>query len=124
MATPFADLQPFDPGTELFDDADTLVARDQRQVRLDRPVAVRRMDIGMAQAGCLDTDQHLPTSGHRLGDILDAKVMGEIMDDCCLHFPISFCTSWQSRDVRVASSKVGPPCGWHAGHRKRDRARV
>jgi hypothetical protein len=37
-------------GPERLDDPDALVARDQRQVGLDRPVAVRGVDVGVAEA--------------------------------------------------------------------------
>jgi cytochrome bd ubiquinol oxidase subunit I len=35
-------------GSERLDDPDALVAWDQRQRRLDRPVAVRGVDVGVA----------------------------------------------------------------------------
>ena len=45
---------------QLGDDADALVAGDERRRRLDRPVAMRGVDIGVAQATRLDPHSHLP----------------------------------------------------------------
>jgi hypothetical protein len=44
---------------ELGDDADPLVAGDERRRGLGRPVAVRGVDVGVAQAACLDLHAHL-----------------------------------------------------------------
>ena len=49
-----------DAGAELDDDADALVAGDERRRRLDRPVAVGGVDVGVAQARRLDLDADLP----------------------------------------------------------------
>ena len=55
-----------DAGADRLDDADALVAGDERRRRLDRPVAVGGVDVGVAQAARLDADQDLAGSG--LGD--------------------------------------------------------
>jgi hypothetical protein len=72
-------------GPERLDDPHALVARDQRQRGLDRPVAVRGMDVGVAEAAGLDPDEHLAVARLRLGDVLDGQRLGEIVDDGGLH---------------------------------------
>src|ERR1700733_1550512 len=44
---------------KLGDDADPLVAGDERRRGLDRPIAVRSVDVGVAQAARLDLHAHL-----------------------------------------------------------------
>jgi hypothetical protein len=57
------------------------VARDQWQRRLDRPVAVRRVDVGVAEAAGVDPDEHLAVARLGPGDVLDAQRLGEVMND-------------------------------------------
>ena len=66
---------------ELRDDADTLVARYERWRGLDRPVAVRGVDVGMAQAARLDLHAQLPVIELRHRDLLDSQRAGEVADD-------------------------------------------
>jgi hypothetical protein len=61
------------------------VTRDQRQFRLDRPVAVRGVDVCVAEATGLDPDEHLTVARLRHGDVLDAQRLGEVIDDGGLH---------------------------------------
>ena len=58
---------------ELDDDPDALVPGHERRRRLDRPVAVRRVDVGVAETRRLDPHPHL--AGGELGrrDLLDAQ---------------------------------------------------
>ena len=61
-ADPFADGEALDAGAELLDDADDLVAGNDRQP-LVRQLAVDDMQIGAADAAGLDADQHLAGPG-------------------------------------------------------------
>ena len=56
---PIADRHLGHARAELDDDADALVTGHERRRRLDRPVAVRGVDVGVAQAGGLDLDADL-----------------------------------------------------------------
>ena len=51
----------------------------------DRPVAVCRVDVGVAQPRRFDSDEHLAVP--RTGDlhVLNAKGLAELVDDCCFH---------------------------------------
>ena len=53
------------------DIADTFVAGNEGQCRLDWPVAVSRMQIGVTYAGRLDVDENLTAPGLRDGDLFD-----------------------------------------------------
>jgi len=79
-----ADLLP-GAGSERLDDSDALVARDQWQRRLDRPVAVRCVDVGVAEAAGLDPDEHLAVARLGPGDVLDAERLGEVMNHGSFH---------------------------------------
>jgi hypothetical protein len=61
------------------------LARDQRQGGLDPPVAVRGVDVGVAEAARLDPDEHLAVA--RLGhdDVVNSQRLGEVMNDGGLH---------------------------------------
>ena len=50
------------------DDSDAFVTGDERELRLHGPIAVSRMDVGVAEAGCLDPHDDLARAGHGLGD--------------------------------------------------------
>jgi hypothetical protein len=39
----------------------------------------------VTQAGGLDLDKNLAESGLGAGDVFKAQVLGEIVDNCCLH---------------------------------------
>ena len=73
------------PGAEAFDDPDSLVAGDERRMRLDRPVPVGGVDVGVAQPAGLDLDHHLPWSGLWFGHLLDAQGLIEGVHDCSSH---------------------------------------
>jgi hypothetical protein len=62
---------------DAFDDADALVAGDERGRRLDRPFAAGGVDVRMAEAAGFDLDQHLVGAGLRHGAILDRKRVDE-----------------------------------------------
>jgi hypothetical protein len=58
-----ADLEVVHPVTECDDGAVALVAGDERGLRLHRPVAVRRVQVGVADAGGLQFYQSLTVAG-------------------------------------------------------------
>ena len=66
---------------ELAHDADALVAGDERRSRLHRPVAVRGVDVGMAEARRLHLDQDLPRIEGGARDLVDRQARREVMDD-------------------------------------------
>src|SRR6478735_5951597 len=55
------------------DDADALVAGDERQRRLDLPVAARGVDVRVTETGGLDADEHLLGPGFGRRDLLDLE---------------------------------------------------
>jgi hypothetical protein len=61
------------------------VTGDERGSRLDRPVAVGRVDVGVAQARGLDLDKDLSRAGLGVRHILEAERLGEIVDNGCFH---------------------------------------
>jgi hypothetical protein len=63
-------LQTGDSGTDPFHQADTLVAWDERDGGLDRPVSVCSMDVGVTKARGLDLDENLTYARIRLCDVL------------------------------------------------------
>jgi hypothetical protein len=60
-------------GREFGDEPDALVAGYERRRGLDRPVAARGVDVGVAQTAHLDLDSHLPGLELGHGDLLDAQ---------------------------------------------------
>jgi hypothetical protein len=62
-----------------------LVPRDERQCRLDRPVAIGRVQIRMADAARLDLHQDLIGPGFRHRYFLDLKRAPELVDHRCFH---------------------------------------
>jgi hypothetical protein len=67
------------------DDADSLVTGDQEVLGLDRPLAARGVDVGVAQPAGLDAHQDLARA--RFGDreVTDLEGRAECGDDCSLH---------------------------------------
>jgi hypothetical protein len=82
---PVADGVLGDARRGLFDNADALVAGDERRGGLDRPVAAGGVDVGVAQAAGLDPDPDL--TGARLGDrhVPDFQRLVETGDHGCTH---------------------------------------
>jgi len=64
----------------LCDDADALVAGDERWGGLDRPVSFGGVDVGVAQTACFDLHAHLPMSERSRGDLLDGDWITEAVD--------------------------------------------
>src|SRR5512132_347059 len=56
-------------------------AGDEWRRRLDRPVAVGGVDVGVAQPRGLDPDDDLALTGDRLGNLLDDERPCEVLDD-------------------------------------------
>ncbi len=70
-----------DAGAELLDDPDTFVAWDERRRRLHGPIAVRCMDVGVAEAGRLDPHPNLPGLERAARNVLDAERLREVVHD-------------------------------------------
>ena len=70
---------------DALDDAHALVPGDERQRRLDRPLAARGVDVGVAETGCLDADEHLLGAGLGYRDVLDLERSRVVVDDGGLH---------------------------------------
>src|SRR5512132_3553346 len=56
-------------------------AGDEWRRRLDRPVAVGGVDVGVAEPRGLDPDDDLALTGDRLGNLLDDERPCEVLDD-------------------------------------------
>ena len=65
---------------ELDDDADALMARDERRRGLHGPVAMGGVDVGVAESGRLHPDAHLPELEAQDGDLLDGQRLVEGVD--------------------------------------------
>jgi hypothetical protein len=84
-ADPVTKLHDLDAGTDLDDDADAFMAGDEWRGRLDRPVAARGMQIGMAHPARLGLDQYLPGTGGRDFECPKRQRLAEGLDDGSLH---------------------------------------
>ena len=73
------------PGADALDDADALVAGDERRRRLDRPLAAGGVDVGVAEPAGLDADEHLLRSRDRDREVLDLERTVEATDDGGFH---------------------------------------
>ena len=76
-------------GPERLDDPHALVTRNQRQRRLDRPIAVRGVNVRVAEPAGLDSNEDLAVTRLRPGDVLDAQRLGEVTNDGGLHSDFS-----------------------------------
>jgi hypothetical protein len=56
-------------------------AGDERRRRLDRPVAVGGVDVGVAAPRGLDPDDDLALTSDRLGNLVDDERPRDILDD-------------------------------------------
>ena len=100
-----ADVQVRDALAEGDDLADALVAGDERRRRLDRPVAVSRVEVGVADPAGDELDQRLAGSGDGDGEVLDGQPAAELLDDCCVHV----CHGWPfRRRCRERPPTLGP----------------
>ncbi len=64
---------------------DAFVTWDERQGRLDRPISLGRMQVGVADAGGGDLHQDLAGAGHRHLDFLEAQRLAEGVYHCGFH---------------------------------------
>jgi len=80
-----ADGEFGDALAEFLDDADSLVAGDERRFGLDRPVTVLGVQVGVAHPRCDQLDERLTRPGFRQFHILDVEVFAEDVHDCSLH---------------------------------------
>jgi hypothetical protein len=68
-------------GAELDHLTDTFVAGNERGLRLDRPVAVGGVEVGVADARGDELDEGLVVSGSGQVDVLDDDRGAELLDD-------------------------------------------
>jgi hypothetical protein len=73
---------------DALDEADPLVAGGERQGRLDGPVSVGGVDVGVTEPGGLDPHQHLAGLRPRNRELPDLERLTEVGDHCCLHDPL------------------------------------
>src|SRR5699024_8021915 len=75
-----------DAGADLLHGPHTLMSRDERNLRFDRPVPRRAVQLGVAPTRGAECDQRL--SGTGFGDriVSDDELLAEALDDCCFHF--------------------------------------
>src|ERR1700722_695097 len=66
-------------------DTGAFVARNKRWCRLDGPVALCGVQIGMAYASGDNFYKGLPGPGCWYGDFLHDKGLAELLNHCCLH---------------------------------------
>ena len=72
-------------GSESRDDAGALVSRDERDLWFRRPVPVRGMQIGVADAAGHHLDENFAASRRGDGDFLDRERPAEPPHHCCHH---------------------------------------
>ena len=80
-----ADLEILDAFAERDDGAVALVAGDERRLRLDRPITVCGMQIGVADAGGLQFDQRLAVARRWQVEFFDLQWCAEFGDDGRAH---------------------------------------
>src|SRR3984885_9438944 len=107
---PVTDRTGAHTGAELLDITDALVPGNERRCRLYRPVAVRGVDIGVAQPACLDPDEDLTVGRLRDREILYLQGGVEIGDNCCSHGVLR-------SEVKERTWWLGAPGETHAGER-------
>src|SRR5262249_42896533 len=84
-ANAVAFLDGSDAGPDRRDVTGALVAGDERERGLDRPVAAGRVQIRVADAARHDPHEDLPDTGRGEGDLLDRQRFPELPDDGGLH---------------------------------------
>lgn len=83
---PVALLDEFDAGAHRRYAAHGLMAGNERQLRLGRPVAGRRMQIGVTDSARLAIDENLARTGRWDRPLLLRQRPAEVFDDGDLHF--------------------------------------
>ena len=78
-------LDAFDVAPDLGDGADTFMAGDEGRAWLHRPVALRRVQIGVANATCRDLDDDPGVGERRAFDLADIERLSEFPNDGCFH---------------------------------------
>jgi hypothetical protein len=80
-----AGLETGDVGTHFHHDAGALVTADQRHGRRGaREIAGDEVFVGVAHARCLHLDEHFAGLGRVEFDGLDAPLLADLPEDCCL----------------------------------------
>src|ERR1700722_2266281 len=72
-------------GPEGGDQADRFVAGNKRKRRLDRPISVGCVEIGVADATRLRPDYDLPDSRSRYVPLANHEGLSEFLNHCCVH---------------------------------------
>ena len=67
------------------DDADPFMTGDERQRRFHGPVAVRRVEIGMADAAFDDLHEHFVRPGCCARNFVDRQGVTELTNECGFH---------------------------------------
>jgi hypothetical protein len=78
-------LEPAYTGTERGDDAGALVSGDESRRRFHRPIAVRGVQVGVADAGGDDLHEHLAGAWRGYRDLFDRQRLAERMHDRRAH---------------------------------------
>jgi len=78
-------LDMLDAGADRGHVTHPFVAGDEGQGRLDRPVAIGGMQVGVADARGNHLDQHLPGRHFRHGHFLDLQRLSKLEDDGGFH---------------------------------------
>ncbi len=93
-------VEPWHPNAiALFDNGDArsnsrnqtdgFVAGNKRKRRLQRPISVSRVEIGVANPACLRLDNDLANSGSRDVPLPKHKWLSELLNHCRIH--LSWC---------------------------------
>jgi len=84
-ANQVAELEALDALAEGDDFTDALMSGDERRVRLDRPVSLDGVQVGVTDTAADELHEHLSVAGLGHGNFLDTQVLAELSDYCCLH---------------------------------------
>src|SRR5699024_10981362 len=131
VADHLADAQVVDALAQLLDDAHALVAGHQRELGLDGPVALERVEVRVADAGGDELHQCLAASGGGFLVVAHGELVAALLDDRCLHRghddspPVCAVSSVRRAGGEVITSRAGsrkaswePVSGQHRAGRR------
>src|SRR5262245_49802897 len=103
----------FHAGGDRADEADSLVARNEWRLRLERPIAICRMQVCMAHAGSHDLDEDAARYDFGHWHFLDSQRFVEGIDDRGFHRGHDS-DSWNAclRLATMSRSASGPSRRW------------